>query len=375
MDIDWIHRPADADGPTAPSTSASTPSTATSSAALPTRSRSGSTGSRPDAPSTPSPGCWRTSRRSAGCYARSASARASGCSPGCRWGPTAWSPRWPRRAWGPCTPSPSRTTTRPQRLRPTARRWCWPRGPTRRLPMRWRPLAVGPTQSIWRGDLPDGHDLEWDVLMRAGRTDPAPDRRGAGLVRGVRDRRPRCLRGGGAGGRRQRSLAARRDRHLGRRRHRPALDALRISPSITSTGCPRRPLAPVSSPHWPSPSHEERRCDTPAVNDDPDPRYSLANERTFLAWIRTSLGLLAAAAALLAIDLPWPTWAVRGLSILLGAAALFSAFVSWDRWRKVERAIAERRAAPPPRVHVILTVVVAVAAVAVVILTLASGRH
>ena len=27
---------------------------------------------------------------------------------------------------------------------------------------------------VWRGDLPDGHDLEWDVLMRAGRTDPAP---------------------------------------------------------------------------------------------------------------------------------------------------------------------------------------------------------
>ena len=32
-----------------------------------------------------------------------------------------------------------------------------------------RPDAV-----VWRGDLPDGHDLEWDVLMRAGRTDPAP---------------------------------------------------------------------------------------------------------------------------------------------------------------------------------------------------------
>jgi propionyl-CoA synthetase len=31
-----------------------------------------------------------------------------------------------------------------------------------------------PRATIWRGDLPDGHDLEWDVLMRAGRTDPAP---------------------------------------------------------------------------------------------------------------------------------------------------------------------------------------------------------
>jgi propionyl-CoA synthetase len=31
-----------------------------------------------------------------------------------------------------------------------------------------------PDATVWRGDLPEGHDLEWDVLMRAGRTDPAP---------------------------------------------------------------------------------------------------------------------------------------------------------------------------------------------------------
>ncbi|MDQ7905703.1 DUF202 domain-containing protein [Phytohabitans sp. ZYX-F-186] len=29
---------------------------------------------------------------------------------------------------------------------------------------------------------------------------------------------------------------------------------------------------------------------------EPDPRFTLANERTFLAWIRTALGLVAAAA-------------------------------------------------------------------------------
>jgi acyl-CoA synthetase (AMP-forming)/AMP-acid ligase II len=31
-----------------------------------------------------------------------------------------------------------------------------------------------PDAVVWRGDLPEGHDLAWDVLMRAGRTDPAP---------------------------------------------------------------------------------------------------------------------------------------------------------------------------------------------------------
>lgn len=34
------------------------------------------------------------------------------------------------------------------------------------------------------------------------------------------------------------------------------------------------------------------------VGDEPDPRFSLANERTFLAWIRTSLGLTAGAVAM-----------------------------------------------------------------------------
>ena len=40
------------------------------------------------------------------------------------------------------------------------------------------------------------------------------------------------------------------------------------------------------------------------VGDEPDPRFSLANERTFLAWIRTGLALSAAGVALEALDVP-----------------------------------------------------------------------
>jgi len=101
-----------------------------------------------------------------------------------------------------------------------------------------------------------------------------------------------------------------------------------------------------------------------------DPRYSLANERTFLAWIRTSLGLLAAAAALVAIDVPWPPVAVRGLAVLLASVAAVSAFFAWDRWCKVEAAIADGRPAPPPRAHVILSLTVALVAGVVVVLIL-----
>lgn len=106
------------------------------------------------------------------------------------------------------------------------------------------------------------------------------------------------------------------------------------------------------------------------AQDDVDPRFSLANERTFLAWIRTSLGLLVAAAALMAVNLPWPAGAVQALAIVLAGTAGGSAFASWARWRKVEKAISTGQAAPPPRAHVLLAGAVGLASVVVVVLLL-----
>jgi putative membrane protein len=113
------------------------------------------------------------------------------------------------------------------------------------------------------------------------------------------------------------------------------------------------------------------RCETvDMAGGDVDPRYSLANERTFLAWIRTSLGFLAVSAGLVAVDLPWPAFAERGLAVLLAAAGAASAVIAWDRWKKVEAAILDERPAPPPRAHAVLAVVVAIVSVAVIVLVL-----
>jgi inner membrane protein YidH len=79
---------------------------------------------------------------------------------------------------------------------------------------------------------------------------------------------------------------------------------------------------------------------------EPDHRFSLANERTFLAWIRTSLALLAGGVALDAVDLD----VHRGLQTLLALAlvllGLGCAAASWIRWARTERAM--RRGEPLP---------------------------
>jgi|1186.fasta_scaffold05371_2 putative membrane protein len=105
------------------------------------------------------------------------------------------------------------------------------------------------------------------------------------------------------------------------------------------------------------------------TDDGVDPRFSLANERTFLAWIRTALGLLAAAAGLLALHVPWPERAVHAVALLLTVVGGFSAVLGWDRWRRVQRALERGTELPSPRANVVLPAAVLVVAVTIAVLT------
>jgi putative membrane protein len=80
--------------------------------------------------------------------------------------------------------------------------------------------------------------------------------------------------------------------------------------------------------------------------EEPDYRFSFANERTFLAWIRTALALLAAGVAIDVVDLDLPAALQRGLTVLLVVLALASATAAWLRWGLAERAM--RQQAPLP---------------------------
>jgi putative membrane protein len=80
---------------------------------------------------------------------------------------------------------------------------------------------------------------------------------------------------------------------------------------------------------------------------EPDPRFTLANERTFLAWIRTSLALLAGGIAVEAFTADVFPGQIRTLLavVLLLLGVLLSAG-SAVRWFRVERSL--RRKAPLP---------------------------
>jgi putative membrane protein len=97
------------------------------------------------------------------------------------------------------------------------------------------------------------------------------------------------------------------------------------------------------------------------VGTQPDHRFSLANERTFLAWIRTSLALLAGGVALDAVDLDGPRSLQSALAVTLVVLGLLGAGVSWVRWAAAE---------PGTTALVWLAVVLMVVAAGLVVLVL-----
>lgn len=90
---------------------------------------------------------------------------------------------------------------------------------------------------------------------------------------------------------------------------------------------------------------------------EPDPRFTLANERTFLAWIRTSLALLAGGIAIEAfaseIFVPEVRKSVAVLLLILAAVIGSGAFF---RWVNVERAMRQQAPLPIPIIAPILAI-------------------
>lgn len=89
---------------------------------------------------------------------------------------------------------------------------------------------------------------------------------------------------------------------------------------------------------------------------EPDYRFSLANERTFLAWIRTALALFAGGVLLkqFAASLH-PQWLMVGLGMGLAALAAVLSATSYFHWRNNEIAMRHSRPLPMTRLVPLLS--------------------
>ncbi len=101
--------------------------------------------------------------------------------------------------------------------------------------------------------------------------------------------------------------------------------------------------------------------------EDPDPRFSLANERTFLTWIGTSLALISVGVGLESLATNLQPGFRTAASIVLIVAGLVCPVQAWRGWAGVETALRERRPLPPSGMLVVLPAALVVAGVLVLL--------
>ncbi|PSN08873.1 YidH family protein [Siccibacter turicensis] len=100
------------------------------------------------------------------------------------------------------------------------------------------------------------------------------------------------------------------------------------------------------------------------VGKTPDYRFTLANERTFLAWIRTALALMAGAVGIEQFAPQLSSAELRiGISTLLLVAASAMGFMAWRRWRRNEYAMRLESNLPYTRALVILATLMVLLAI------------
>ena len=117
---------------------------------------------------------------------------------------------------------------------------------------------------------------------------------------------------------------------------------------------------------------------TTSADDDgtePDARYTFANERTFLAWSRTSLALVVGGLAIAQLlppfpGIPWGRHVIGTPLILLGCAV---SVISYLEWKASQRALRHGRPLPRSRLPQILAIAIAVIGLIAAVLALLSA--
>src|ERR1700689_918220 len=108
---------------------------------------------------------------------------------------------------------------------------------------------------------------------------------------------------------------------------------------------------------------------------EPDPRYTFANERTFLAWSRTALALVVAGLGVVQLLPPFPgvPWGRHVLGVPLIVFGAVVAVTAYREWGRSQRAM--RQGLPLARsvMPLLLAVVIATMAVISAVVILASA--
>ncbi|HEU5157528.1 MAG TPA: DUF202 domain-containing protein [Streptosporangiaceae bacterium] len=117
-------------------------------------------------------------------------------------------------------------------------------------------------------------------------------------------------------------------------------------------------------------------ADDAAPDREPDARFTLANERTFLAWNRTALAFVVAGLAIVQLlppfpGLPWGRHLLAVPLIAFGAVLAVGSFVEWGRNQRALRRGEPLPRSPLPRALAVMIAVVGVVAVLLVLLSLA----
>jgi putative membrane protein len=112
------------------------------------------------------------------------------------------------------------------------------------------------------------------------------------------------------------------------------------------------------------------------VGSTPDYRFSLANERTFLAWIRTALALIGGGLAVVQFLRPFAVPHLReALAVALIAIGGACAIRAVDRWIRCEKAIRLGQDLPPSRFPAVLALVVGAGAVVLLVAVATQGAR
>ena len=108
---------------------------------------------------------------------------------------------------------------------------------------------------------------------------------------------------------------------------------------------------------------------------EPDARYTFANERTFLAWSRTSLALVVGGLAIAQLlppfpGVPWGRHVIGTPLILLGCAV---SVISYVEWRANQRALRHGEPLARSRLPQILAITITAIGLVAAALALLSG--